>query len=188
MVTGTGMTVAPPDPETVIEEELIVALSEAVVLASVRLPKTDVNGAVPITVGGWVSEAAPDSVAFSDPAGEVVGKVAGASVASEEAAPDSTLENPEARDSEAAGFVSTTLESSELSEEAKLDSAPVALAEIVEGSSVAWVPLPLDSAERIEEPAEATRLEASPAADGTRPPKKSLVVVAEAEGGVVAVL
>lgn len=45
------MTVAPPDPETVIEEKLAVALSEAVVLASVRLPKTEVNGAVPITLG-----------------------------------------------------------------------------------------------------------------------------------------
>ena len=51
VVIGTGMTVAPPDPETVIEEKLAVALSEAVVLASVRLPKTEVNGAVPITLG-----------------------------------------------------------------------------------------------------------------------------------------
>lgn len=138
-------------------------------LSPVPVARIEVCGAVPM--GGELCDAALDSaVPLSVAAGDAVGRLDESSVAREEAAPERTLEKPAARELEAPGLVATTLESSELSEEAKLDNALDAAAVTVDGTSVVVLTM-LDASESTDEPAEATRLEASAAADGTRPVK-----------------
>jgi len=175
-----------PDPVTVLKEDeglastavtLVVAvlemdeeLTSTAVTLVVAVPKMDeeftstaVALVVAVLVDNAVDAALPVVVAL------LVGKLDESSDANDEAALDRTLENCEASELETAESVAvaTTLDSSELREEARLESALEAAAVTVDGT---LVPLPakVEASESTEDPAEATTLEASDAAEDTR--------------------
>jgi len=117
--------------------------------------------------------------------GETDGRLLESSDAREDAALDSTLENSEASELEAAVLVATTLASSELREDARLERALEAASVTVAGTLVDELAM-LDASDSTDEPADETALEASEAAEETRAGTMS-VLVAEACTKVVAV-
>jgi hypothetical protein len=167
-VAGTAMTVVPDEPvivlDTVAEPDVVLTgTGTTVVLPSVPVIVLEVidTGAVPVEGETPVEAVSPAVGLVSDPSegaavlmtAPVADAVAALSVTKtlerpefkDEAALDKMLENPEARDCVTAASVAdaATLDSSELSEEAKLDRAEEAA--LVTDPVLVAVGLPLAS-------------------------------------------
>ncbi len=160
--TAVALVVAVPD----VDEELpstAVALVAAVLETDEEFTSTTVALVVAVLVDTAVDAALPVVVAL------IAGKLDESSDANDEAALDRTLENCEASELDTAESVAvaTTLDSSELREEARLKSALEAAAVTVDGTLVPLL-ASVEASESTEDPAEATTLEASDAAEDTR--------------------
>jgi len=176
-LTSTAVALVVAVPEV---DEVPTSTAVALVVAVPEVDKELTSTAVPLTVDEEPASTAvalvvavpveiADDAALPVVVALIVGKLDESSEANDEAALDKTLENCEASELDTAESVAvaTTLDSSELREEARLESALDAAAVTVDGT-----PVPLlanvDASESTEDPAEATTLEASDAAEDTR--------------------